>query len=81
MLGLPYEHGTADRSSVIYPRLYELEDIIRQRQAGGAGVFLLETTNEEWLPYHVELAGWGFKAEPVSPLLEPTQSAQLFKIY
>jgi len=81
MLGLPYEHGTADRSSVIYPRLYELEEVIRQRQAEGQSVYLLETTNEEWLPYHVELAGWDFKAEPVSPLLEPTQSAQLFKIY
>ena len=62
-VGLPYAHPTANNAALFYPRIGELERLIRAAQARDGEVFLLETGEDSSMPYHEEFKAMGLEMQ------------------
>jgi hypothetical protein len=61
-VGLPYEHAKAYSGDLYYPRLRELSVRVKEQQAHGLGIYLLESRSSSAPAYHLALDEQDFQA-------------------
>jgi hypothetical protein len=79
-LGLPYEHVKPYSGDLFYPRLSELEVLLREKQAQGREIYLLEAVPPDPLAYHKELEKYGFGSVLLREFEQRDEGVGLYKL-